>query len=110
MEQALCHLLSVQDKLLKHSDAAELTKVLLLLNGLAINTNNQLVEGFHRLKTTAHLTKEARQVEEIADDLSESLWKPIQVAVSAIYERIEKLTYTATGGARDSDLYSSPLP
>ena len=47
------------------------------------------MEGFHRLKTTADLTKEARQIEEIADDLSESLWKPIKVAVSAIYERIE---------------------
>jgi hypothetical protein len=89
MEQALRHVLSEQEKLLKRSDSNALTSVLLPLSRLAINTSDQLVEGIHRLKTTADLTKEARQIEEIADDLSESLWKPIQVAVSAIYERIE---------------------
>ena len=90
MEQALRHVLSEQEKLLKRSDSDALTSVLLPLSRLAINTNNQLVEGFHSLKTTTQLTKEAREIEKIVDDLSESLWKPIQVAVSATYERIEK--------------------
>jgi hypothetical protein len=82
MEQALRHVLSEQEKLLERSDSDALANILLPLNRLAINTNNQLMEGFNRLKTAAHLTKEAKEIEKTADDLSESLWTPIQVAVS----------------------------
>jgi len=89
MEQALRHVLSEQEKLLKRSDCDALTSVLLPLSRLAISTSNQLTEGFNRVKSTAHLTEEARKIERLVDDLSQTLWKPIQVAVSAIYERIE---------------------
>jgi hypothetical protein len=65
MEQALRHVLSEQEKLLKRSDSDALINVVLSLNCLAINTNNQLMEGFHRLKTAAQLTKEAKEIEKI---------------------------------------------
>jgi hypothetical protein len=89
MEQALRHVLSEQEKLLKRSDADALTDILLALNRLAVKTNNQLMEGFNRLRTAAHQTREAKEIERMVDDLSETLWTPIQVAVSSTYERIE---------------------
>ena len=90
MEQAVRHVLTEQEKLLKRADSADLVTISLLLSRLAMNTSNQLVEGFNRVKSTAQLTKEARQVEKAADELSKELWTPILVSVSAIYERIEQ--------------------
>ena len=89
MEQALRHILSEQEKLLKRPDRDALLGALLPLNRLAISTGNQLAEGFNRAKSTGHLTKEAKEVEKVVDDLSESLWMLIPVSVSSIYERIE---------------------
>jgi hypothetical protein len=52
MEQALRHVLSELKKLLNRSDSDEITEVLLPLSSLAIDTNTQLVENFHRLKSS----------------------------------------------------------
>jgi hypothetical protein len=90
MEQALRHVLAEQQKILKRPDSNELIPVLSSLCGLAIKTGTMLADGFNRVNSTSHLTREAREIETIVDDLSESLWRPIQVSVSSIYERIEK--------------------
>jgi hypothetical protein len=89
MEQAVRHVLQEQQKLLQRQDAHVLIEILLLLSRLATNTSELLAEGTLRRRSTTHLTKEARQLEETADRLSESLWIPILVSVSAVYERIE---------------------
>ncbi len=90
LEQALRHVLSEQEKLLKRDDRAELTPILTPLSQLAIKTSNLLAEGFNRVKVTSHLTNDARKIEKTIDDLSETLWTFIPVSVSAIYERVEK--------------------
>jgi len=90
LEQAVRHVLSEQDKLLKRLDVAELNDILLSLNQLAIDTTNALAEGFNPGFSTCRLTKEALRIENRIDDISESLWTPIVVSVSAIYERIEE--------------------
>lgn len=90
MDEALRHVLSEQQKLLKREDSGELTPLLSSLCALAVRTSTMLAEGFNRARSTAALTKEAKAIEAAADALSESLWRPIQVSVSAIYERIEK--------------------
>lgn len=90
MEQALRHVLSEQGKLLKRADSSKLVGVALRLSNLASMTSGMLAEGFNRSQKTDALTKEAKEVEVEIDALSEELWTPIQISVSAIYERIEK--------------------
>lgn len=90
LEQALRHVLSEQEKLLKRKDAGELTPVISELCALALRTSTTIAEGFNHTTGTAFLTKDARRTESIADALSESLWTPIMVSVSAIYERAER--------------------
>lgn len=90
MDEALRHVLSEQQKLLKREDSGELTSLISALGELALRTSRMLAEGFNRARSTAALTREAKDIEATADALSESLWRPIQVSVSAIYERIEK--------------------
>lgn len=89
LEQAMRHVLAEQAKLLKRSDSAELVNVIALLNDLAISTSNTLAEGSNRVKSTSSLTSAAKKIEKCVDDVSESLWTPILVSVSAIYQRIE---------------------
>ena len=88
-EQALRHVISEHEKILQRDDVVELISILLPLIELARDTNNLLAEGFHRSKSTTKLTAKAREIEKTIDDLSVLLWRPIQVSVSAIYERIE---------------------
>ncbi|MEO6750143.1 MAG: DUF6602 domain-containing protein [Chthoniobacteraceae bacterium] len=89
MEQALRHVLSEQEKLLQRPDCGELATVLLSLSKLASHTSLMLADGFNRSQSTVALTKEAREIERMVDALSLALWTPIQVSVSAIYERVE---------------------
>jgi hypothetical protein len=77
LEQAVRHVLSEQDKLLKRSDVGALIDVLQALNQLAINTSNVLAEGFNPSASTSYLTKAATKIESVVDDLSGSLWTPI---------------------------------
>ncbi len=89
-EQALRHVLDEQAKLLKRSDSSALVDILTLLNQLAINTSHLLVEGLERTRPLWQFTKEAKELEAKTDDLSEALWTPILVSVSAIYEKMEQ--------------------
>lgn len=88
-EQALRHVISEHEKILQRDDVEELISVLLPLIELARDTNNLLAEGFHRSESATKLTAKAKEIEKTIDDLSFKLWRPIQVSVSAIYERIE---------------------
>lgn len=97
MDEALRHVLSEQQKLLKREDSVELTSLFSSLCALAFHTSTMLAEGFNRPRSTAALTTEAKAIEAAADALSESLWRPIQVSVSAIYERIEKSMQPSPG-------------
>ena len=90
MEQALRHVLSEQEKLLKRRDASDLTPILKGLCDLALKTTNLIAAGCNRPGSTKHLTGEAKRIETVVDDVSEELWSPIQVSVHAIYERIEQ--------------------
>ena len=97
VEQALRHVLSEQHKLLKRDDCGELVKVIATLNDLALSTEKLLADGVYRVKSTSHLTKQARELEKYTDDLSVELWKPILISVSAIYERIEESLQSPAG-------------
>src|ERR1700686_146771 len=90
LEQALRHVLSEQDKPLRHANREDLNDASVALNALAVNTANAVAEGLNKVKSTAHLTRQAREIEKLVDDLSERVWAPITIAVSAIYERIEE--------------------
>lgn len=90
LEQALRHVLSEQQELLKRQDVGEMPPLLSALTNLALHTSQTLAEGFSHTKGISFLTDEARKAEQLVDNLSESLWSPIQVSVSAIYERAER--------------------
>jgi hypothetical protein len=62
IEQALRHLLSEQEKLLKRDDSSKLTEILSCLNRLTIDTSNLLAEGFNWLNSTSALTQEAKRL------------------------------------------------
>ena len=85
---ALKHVLSEQATLLGRSDLSDLVTLLTPLNKLATSTAAFLAEGRLDKRNAAQLTREAEQVENAADHLSEQLWRPIQISVRAIYERI----------------------
>jgi len=91
LEQALRHVIAEQAKLLNRRDAGELIKALTPLCTLALRTSSALAEGIDKPKVVSTLLKEATAVERVIDDLSEELWTPIPVSVSAIYERVERL-------------------
>lgn len=91
LEQALRHVISEQEELLKRRDAGELTKAIAPLCSLALHTSAALAEGIDKPKVVSSLLDEATAAERIIDELSEELWTPIQVSVSAIYERAERL-------------------
>lgn len=97
LEQALRHVLSEQQTLLKHECADRLTQPILQLSRLASETANSLIEGVAKPVDTAHLTVLAREVERLTDDASEALWSPLLIAVSAIYERVENALKPASG-------------
>jgi hypothetical protein len=97
LEQALRHVLSEQNKLLKHEHTAELNGAVAALNALAMDTANAIAEGVNKIRSTAHLTRQAKEIEELVDDLSERIWAPIMIAVGAIYERIENSLKTEPG-------------
>lgn len=90
LEQALRYVISEQGKLLKCKDAAELVPVISALGELALATSNTIAEGVKLKSGTVALTTAARQVEHLADKLSEELWTPIKVDVGAIYGRVER--------------------
>jgi hypothetical protein len=88
-EQAMRHVLSEQEKLLKMKDAADIIGLLLPINELACETSRLLTEN--RFPASIRkLTKKAKMIEEQADELSIALWRPILISLSAIYERIEE--------------------
>lgn len=88
-EQAMRHVLSEQEKLLKMKDAADVISLLLPLNELASETSRLLTDSKFPA-SIRKLTKKAKWIEEQADELSIVLWKPILISLSAIYERIEE--------------------
>lgn len=90
LEQAIQHVLSEQAKMLKRTDFAALAEPIRLLGELAFETMAVIREGVHKSKKADELTKKARQIENKIDDISEVNWTPIEVSVSAIYERIEE--------------------
>jgi hypothetical protein len=88
-EQAMRHVLSEQEKLLKMKDAADIIGLLLPINELACETSRLLTENKFPA-SIRKLTKKAKMIEEQADELSIALWRPILISLSAIYERIEE--------------------
>ncbi|MCE0483125.1 MAG: hypothetical protein LV479_02680 [Methylacidiphilales bacterium] len=90
IEQALRFVLDEQAKLLKRDDAAELKEIILTLNKLALKTQAAIANGISRLKNVEQLIKEARAVEQLADDLSEKIWRFTPVPVCSVYEKLDR--------------------
>lgn len=89
VEQAMRHVLSEQEKLLKMQDAADFISLLLPINELVCETSRLLTENKFPA-SFLKLTKKAKMIEDQADELSIALWRPILISLSAIYERIEE--------------------
>ncbi len=97
LEQALRHVLSEQQTLLAHENADGLTKPVLKLSRLASETANLLSQGIGKPADVAPLIASAHEIETAIDDLSEELWSPLPIAVSAIYERVEEALKPPSG-------------
>jgi hypothetical protein len=89
LEQALQHVLEETGKLLKRDDIAELLPLVSALNALASATSKARAKGVHRLKSVESLVKLAMNCESESDIVSEKIWKPLQVSVTSIYQKIE---------------------
>ena len=89
VEQALRHVLSEHEKLLRMEGATDFISLFLPMNELACETSRLLTENKFPA-SIKKLAKKARKIEEQADRLSIALWKPILISLSAIYERIEE--------------------
>lgn len=89
-EQALRHVLSQQEMILKRDDRGKLMEVISALNKLAIDTSKLLVEGFNRSRPLHSFTQQAIATEEIADRISAEIWKEIPISVSGIYQNLEQ--------------------
>ncbi|WP_395746793.1 DUF6602 domain-containing protein [Prosthecobacter sp.] len=90
LEQALHHVLKEQSKILQHKYCDLLVGAAKMLGDLAMETWVLLSEGFHKIRSTHHLTEKAREIEKTIDDISEQKWIPLQISVGSIYERIEE--------------------
>jgi hypothetical protein len=90
LEQALAHVLAEQSKILKSKHAPLLLEAAHSLGVLAGETWSLLSQGLHRIKATHQLTARARDCERAIDAVSVAHWFPMEVSVSAIYERIEE--------------------
>ncbi len=90
LEQALQHVLKEQSKILQHKCCDLLVGAAKMLGDLAMETWALLSEGFHKIRSTHHLTEKAREIEKVIDDISEQQWIPLQISVGSIYERIEE--------------------
>jgi len=86
-EQVVRHVLKQQGELLKRKDATSLISVITSLNELMTETQQLLWSGSHRIKNVDALVAKAQAVEREADSLSEQMWTPIPVCVSAIYSQ-----------------------
>lgn len=60
------------------------------LGDLAAKTWQLLSQGFHKIKSTDHLTTQAHAIEREIDGISEKNWFYLEVSVSSIYERIQQ--------------------
>lgn len=89
VEQAMRHVLSEQEKLLKMEDATDFISLFLPMNELACETSRLLTENKFPA-SIKKLTKKAKLIEDRADKLSAALWRPILISLSAIFERIEE--------------------
>ena len=83
-EQALGHVLSEQQKLLKREDANTLTGLLKLLAELAIKTHELIRTGIKRDGAVGRLLKLAKDIEKQSDDFSEVIWKYKPLSGSAV--------------------------
>lgn len=103
-EQALGHVLSEQQKLLKREDANTLTGLLKLLAELAIKTHELIRTGIKRDGAVGRLLKLAKDIEKQSDDFSEVIWKYIPLSVSAVYERMEEALARTPGSSTAKDI------
>lgn len=90
LEKALQHVLAEQAKVLKHKHNTLMTGPALKLGELASKTWELLAQGFHKIRSTTHLTELARSIESEIDDISEQHWFSLEVCVSSVFERIEE--------------------
>lgn len=90
LEQAVRHVLSEQAKLFGNVAYDELSDILKELNTLASETARLAAEGLPEKCEVQKLTRAARAIEKKTDDLSERLWLPLLLNVSAIFERVEE--------------------
>lgn len=90
LEKALQHVLAEQARVLKHKHAATMLEQVQQLGKLAADTWELLLQGFHRIKGTQHLTAQASAIERAIDDISVKYWFHLDICVKDIYEHVER--------------------